>query len=251
MITEKNNRKEALRLKEIDLNKQQEKLKAELKKLGSKMTSLYDISADLDETIAAQKEIIQSYKDRGCNLDDDIKTCGKFLPNNTRFWRPIDYGQITSHFGNRCFWLNGSYVCDFHTGTDLSGSGLGSPIYATASGTVALVDQIGCGGNYVVIHHKVNGQYYSSMYMHMYQVYVNNGDHVDKNTVIGTMGGDPSVTWWDGCSTGAHVHFTLMNGLAGTDYWLWSDGFYANLFNPQYAVNLPSGVWYNDRMTWY
>lgn len=252
MITDKNNRKEALRLKEIDLNKQQEKLKVELKKLGSKMTSLYDISADLDETIKAQKEIIQNYKDRGCKLDDNIDTCGRgVLPNNTRFWRPIAYGQITSHFGNRCFWLNGSYTCDFHTGLDLSGSGLGSPIYATASGTVALVDQIGCGGNYVLIHHKVNGQYYTSMYMHLYQVYVKTGDFVDKNTVIATMGGDPGVTWWDGCSTGAHLHFTLMNGLAGTDFWMWSDGFYANIFNPQYAVNLPSGYWYDDRITWY
>ena len=63
-----------------------------------------------------KKEIIQNYKDRGCKLDDNIDTCGRgVLPNNTRFWRPIAYGQITSHFGNRCFWLNGSYTLNFES----------------------------------------------------------------------------------------------------------------------------------------
>lgn len=252
LIKQNNQKKEDLRNKESELNKEQENLKAELAKLGNRMNELYDISVDLDEQISVQRDLIQNLKDRGCNTNDDINTCGKVLPNNTRFWRPVDYGQISSYFGNRCFWLNGKWTCDFHTGLDISGSGLGSNVYATASGTVAgITYRYHCGGNYLFIHHKVNGQYYTSMYMHLLDVYVQPGDHVDRNTVIGAMGGDPSVTWWDGCSTGAHVHFSLLYGLVGTDYWAWSGDFYANLLNPQDYVNTPGGVWWNDRYTWY
>ena len=44
------------------------------------------------------------------------------------------------------------------------------------------------------------------------------GDYVDQNTQIGVMGGNPSVTYWDKCTTGTHLHFSVARGLYLKDY---------------------------------
>ncbi|HPF83365.1 MAG TPA: hypothetical protein PLV83_04295, partial [Bacilli bacterium] len=64
-------------------------------------------------------------------------------------------------------------------------------------------------------------------------------DIVTKDTVIGYSGGDPRVTTWDSCSTGGHVHLSMLYGRVGTDYLAWSSGFYSNLIDPRQVVNLP------------
>lgn len=252
MIEDGKQKQIELAAKEVELNKQQKGLEVELSKLGSRLNEIYDITVDVKDQIKTQKEIIKTYEDRGCKESDNIATCGRgVLPNNTRFWRPVNAGIVTSVYGDRCFMLNGSWYCDFHTGTDIGGMATGSPIYATASGTVAAITwQASCGGNQVLIHHQVNGRYYTSQYLHMLNIYVRAGDIVTRDTIIGTVGGDSS-TWWDRCSTGTHLHFGLNNGLVGVDYIVWSSAFYANLINPQSMVNLPSGVWYQNRLNQY
>ncbi len=239
-----------LKAKETSLKEEQKNLQVQLAKLGNQLSSIFEISVDLKEAIRQQEDLIQTRVDMGCELHEDINNCGNRIPKDNTFWRPIVAGSISSQWGPRTYWLNGRWVSDYHNGIDVAAS-LGTPIYAAAKGVIGYIaNRTSCGGTTVYIYHNVNNQNYTSQYMHMYQVYVNVGDVVTKDTVIGTVGGDPVVTWWDNCTTGAHLHFGLLYGHAGVDYGLWDSTFYARLINPATKVNFPKQYW-NNRDTYY
>lgn len=247
------NKTKQLEAQKIELDKKQQQLESKYESLGDKLKDLVDVQVDIEESIKVQKEIIQMYEKKGCKDSEDILTCGKkTLPPDTKMWRPVDYGYISSNYGYRTYSINGRMKTDFHTGLDIAGKGiLGKPIYSTANGTVAAITvKYRCGGNMVYIHHNVNGKTYTSLYMHLLSINVSKGQTVTKNTVIGYVGG--ASTPWDGCSTGAHVHFTLLSGLVGTDYYAFSSKFYSKLLNPRSYVNFPSGGGsFSDRLTSY
>ena len=246
-----NNKKKQVELtnKEKELKNKQVELSKELAKVKADLSKIYDIFVDLEESIKVQESTVKLYEqDLKCGLDEDTDAClERILRENLEaalksaiFTRPLTSGYISSNYGNRCFWLNGVWTCDFHTGIDI-GAPLGTPVYSTSVGVVtAITPRYHCGGNMVFIHHWIDGRTYTSLYMHLYQVNVKVGDVVSGNTVIGTVGGDPGVTWWDSCSTGSHLHFTLLNGLVGDDYVAWSSGFYASLIDPRTRVNFPA-----------
>lgn len=71
-----------------------------------------------------------------------------------------------------------------HKGTDFAAN-IGTPIIATASGTVTESEKRGGNGNYVKIKH--NGTY-STQYLHMKRRNVKRGDYVKQGQVIGTVG---------------------------------------------------------------
>ena len=65
------------------------------------------------------------------------------------------------------------------------------------------------------------------------------------------MGGNPVTEWWDGCSTGEHVHVSIAYGLYLTDYYDWYT-FAASLFDPKSVINSPAvGGYFKDRITKY
>lgn len=249
LIENNKKKQEELTNKEKELKNKQVELSKELAKVKADLSKIYDIFVDLEESIKVQESTVKLYEeDLKCGLDEDTDAClERVLRENLEaalksaiFTRPLTSGYISSNYGNRCFWLNGVWTCDFHTGIDIAAP-LGTPIYSTSVGVVtAITPRYHCGGNMVFIHHWIDGRTYTSLYMHMYQVNVKVGDVVSGNTVIGTVGGDPGVTWWDSCSTGSHLHFTLLNGLVGDDYVAWSSGFYASLIDPRTRVNFPA-----------
>jgi len=71
-----------------------------------------------------------------------------------------------------------------HRGTDFAAN-IGTPIIATASGTVIESARRGGNGNYVKIKH--NGTY-TTQYLHMKRRKVKRGDYVKQGQVIGTVG---------------------------------------------------------------
>ncbi|MDD2377237.1 MAG: peptidoglycan DD-metalloendopeptidase family protein [Bacilli bacterium] len=251
MIKDNIQKEKDLKAKDESLKVEQKNLEVQLSKLGNQLAGIYEIEVDLGEAIKQQEEFVKTYKDMGCKLNEDISTCGSQIPKDNAFWRPLATGYVTSKFGPRSFWLNGVLVSDNHHGIDL-GANVGTPIYATAKGVVSGVTyHSSCGGNTVYIYHNVNGKNYTSQYMHMYQIYVRVGDVVTKESVIGTVGGASWATPWDGCSTGAHLHFTLLNGQAGKDYFYWSNTFYARAFDPTTKVNFPKNEWWENRTKYY
>jgi murein DD-endopeptidase MepM/ murein hydrolase activator NlpD len=86
-----------------------------------------------------------------------------------------------------------------HPGIDLAGA-YGTPIYATADGTVVRAGWNSGGyGNMVELDH---GRGITTRYGHMSAVLVHEGDHVTRGEQIGRMGST-------GRSTGNHLHYEV------------------------------------------
>ena len=128
----------------------------------------------------------------------------KEIPNvGTKNWGwPTNQGYtISSPYGWRVDPIDGSR--SLHTGLDIAGTGLGSPVYASDNGTVIKSEYNGAGyGNYIVINH--NNGYYTS-YAHMNERVSQVGDTVAKGQVIGYVGAT-------GRATGPHLHYEAWYG---------------------------------------
>ena len=99
-----------------------------------------------------------------------------------------------------------------HNGTDI-GSPLKDPIYieAFADGKVLKAQKSTAAGGgfgwYVILQHKIDGEYYTSLYAHMVEgsLQVKPGQKVKAGTVLGKMG-------TTGMSTGRHLHWEIWKG---------------------------------------
>lgn len=196
---------------QIDLSNQNETLERsiteyekKIEELQAYINSLASVGLDYDEQIKAQKELIKTYEDAGCRDDDSIDYCYySKIVNASKFVRPLVKGRITQAYGNKG-----------HKGIDIGGNTPGTAMFAAAPGVVASVSyHNSCGGNIVHIHHYVNGVAYTSEYAHMHDIHVKVGDTVTAATQIGTVGGDSSTWYYDGCTTGTHLHYTIAFGL--------------------------------------
>ncbi len=243
-ITENEQKKKDLSNKTLELNDQQTKLSAELASLGEQLSEVIDENENIEDDIKSMKSLIKSLEDRGCKSNEDINTCGNTsggigIPSSDRFYRPVVSGMVSANYGIYYPW---GYAMQ-HYGMDIAGTGHGANVYSTAYGKVAYITvRSDCGGNRVYIHHTVNGVAYTSGYFHLATINVKEGDIVTPNTAI---------EWWDGCSTGTHVHFQLAMGHipAGLNYY---SRFTAKHFNPRNVVNFPAeGAWFSNRTSVY
>jgi len=247
-IVEYKNKNEELKKQINNLNDEQENLKAELVKLGDNLEAASEEMASAQSQIDAQKKLINYYQNTlGCKEDQDITTCGN-IPFSGKMIRPLQSFTITSEFGYRLHPIK--KVWKFHSGMDMAGGSI--DVYAVAPGTVAGISwKNSCGGTMIFVHHNINGSYYTSTYMHLYKVNVQVGDYVDQNTKIATTGGYYTLTPWDSCSTGRHLHLSISRGLYLKDYTSWNT-WTAKLINPRTMINFPSsGVWVSNRTKQY
>lgn len=87
-----------------------------------------------------------------------------------------------------------------HTGLDFTAAS-GTPIYATANGTITETGYDGGGyGNHVIINH---GYGYQTLYGHMVRIKAARGQKVNRGEVIGWVGNT-------GKSTGPHCHYEVI-----------------------------------------
>lgn len=232
--------KEALNEKNIELKKQQDEL-------GLKVTMLDEDSRDVLEDLADAKKTINNYKKMGCLPTDSLESCSQ-IPTDSDFLRPLTQGVITSGYGTRENPVSGGY--QFHAAVDIGGNPTGTSVYATASGRVVLTSYVknpdvpnsSCGGNFVVIQHKIGNTYYASRYMHLSKIYVTENQTVTSNDIIGAVGGGEV---YDRCSTGAHLDFSIAQGIYGKDFYLFRQ---PSTINPFTLVNLPAeGIYFTSR----
>ena len=232
--------KEALNEKNIELKKQQDEL-------GLKVTMLDEDSRDVLEDLADAKKTINNYKKMGCLPTDSLESCSQ-IPTDSNFLRPLTQGVITSGYGTRENPVSGGY--QFHAAVDIGGNPTGTSVYATASGRVVLTSYVknpdvpnsSCGGNFVVIQHKIGNTYYASRYMHLSKIYVTENQTVTSNDIIGAVGGGEA---YDRCSTGAHLDFSIAQGIYGKDFYLFRQ---PATINPFTLVNLPNeGIYFTSR----
>lgn len=107
---------------------------------------------------------------------------------------PVEYKRISSRYNlRRRIALYGNRIRP-HKGTDFTAA-IGTPIRATANGTVIESQKRGGNGNYVKIKHNST---YSTQYLHMKKRKVKVGDFVKQGDVIGWVG-------MTGNTSGPHV----------------------------------------------
>lgn len=239
--------------KRVELAKEKERLNDEVKKLGERLNEISFIQIDTGQEIEMQRQAVKAFEASGCLDHEDVNTCGKILPTDTAFLRPIVSGYVTSEYGYRVNPITGNY--ELHEAMDMSQSNRYVPIYAAANGTViGMVRQSNCGGNMLFILHTINGVKYTTEYAHLRTIDVSVGQVVTKNTQIATMGGDMYTETWDSCSKFQHLHFGIAKGHYLKDYTSWSS-FLANTFDPRKIVNFPftggSVDPFSDRITRY
>jgi murein DD-endopeptidase MepM/ murein hydrolase activator NlpD len=122
---------------------------------------------------------------------------------NAQFIYPLASYTRTQGFGCSSlgfYSYNAEWGCAVHNGLDLAAPS-GTPILASAGGTVVAAGWCNCGlGYYVEIDH---GNGFHTLYGHMAsQPYVSVGQQVDQGETIGPVGST-------GISTGPHVHFMI------------------------------------------
>jgi murein DD-endopeptidase MepM/ murein hydrolase activator NlpD len=154
--------------------------------------SIYSSLNNLSSRIRAQKA---SYNE----VDQLLKTKESILAHTPAI-QPVankDLERIASGFGYR---IDPVYkTTKMHAGIDFTAP-RGTPIYATANGTVDLAGNVGNGfGNHVIINH---GYGYQTLYGHMYRVKARTGQKVKRGEVIGYVGST-------GKSTGPHCHYEV------------------------------------------
>ncbi len=137
---------------------------------------------------------------------DDGRQAGYYdengVPLRKMFLRvPVKFGLRTSPFSTRRFHpISKKYKR--HTGIDYSAA-RGTPIFATAGGTVEFAGRRGGYGKLVVIRHP-NG--YQTYYGHCSRLLVKKGTYVKQGETIARVGRT-------GQATGPHVHYEVrING---------------------------------------
>lgn len=112
------------------------------------------------------------------------------------FLRPVE-GELSGAFGVRRI-INGQ-TKNPHSGIDLRADE-GTPVVACNGGRVALVDEFFFSGKSVFLDHG-GGLY--SMYFHLSEIGVSEGDRVNTGDLLGRVGST-------GRSTGSHLHWGMI-----------------------------------------
>jgi murein DD-endopeptidase MepM/ murein hydrolase activator NlpD len=120
----------------------------------------------------------------------------KAIQQVTPSMRPLDGGWISSPFGFRESPFTSEH--EFHSGVDIAAH-KGTPVKATANGTVSFVGYKGSYGKAVSINH---GFGIVTRYGHLSSFHVKKGQKVLRGDVIGEVGST-------GRSTGPHLHYEV------------------------------------------
>lgn len=112
---------------------------------------------------------------------------------------PANWPYGSGHFVWPVYgWITQSYQTG-HSGIDV-GAWAGTPVTAADRGLVIRAGWSGMGyGNFVIIDHKID---YITLYAHLDEVFVREGQVVAQGQLLGTVGST-------GNSTGPHLHFEI------------------------------------------
>ena len=129
-------------------------------------------------------------------VTDSSGTTGTATGTSSGYTSPVDGARISSKFGYRIHPL--SKTRKMHTGVDYAAP-TGTPVKATADGTVVRAGVAGGYGNMVEIQHS-DGT--TSRYAHLHAFRTSVGRPVKQGQVVGLVGST-------GRSTGPHLHFEI------------------------------------------
>jgi len=181
---------------------QQAQTQAEMYSASRQSTATAQYIADMLQ--AQQNEVAAAASQA---VWDQVQLLGGQVPaasGDLHFTNPLPGGVTTQGFGPSPYAFEPPYggYAHFHTGLDLS-TPAGVPVLAAGDGVVLLAGFNNGGyGNYVVIGHAAG---IDTLYGHLMQILVKQGQHVAKGQPIGLEGST-------GNSTGPHLHFEVRQG---------------------------------------
>ena len=129
-----------------------------------------------------------------------LSTYKELLADTPTMW-PLKgvRGNITTRFGWTIHPF--THMGYLHTGVDIAWA-LGTPVEATANGTVVQTGYTEDAGNFITIQHKYG---FTTRYLHLLEIVTHKGDHVNRGDTIGYVGST-------GLSTGPHLHYEVRLG---------------------------------------
>jgi murein DD-endopeptidase MepM/ murein hydrolase activator NlpD len=132
-------------------------------------------------------------------IDGLVKNKEQLL-SHTPAIQPVSNKELTRIASGYGYRIDPIYkTTKMHAGIDFTAP-QGTPIYATANGTVRVSGNVGNGyGNHVIINH---GYGYETLYGHMVRVKTRSGQKVTRGEIIGWVGST-------GKSTGPHCHYEV------------------------------------------
>lgn len=137
------------------------------------------------------RQLFASWKDLDSN-SPAATTAAVAVPSRM----PVDGVRLSSDYGVRTHPVLGGRRA--HKGVDLAGP-TGTPVYATADGTVSMAQWFSSYGNYIQLEH---GGSLQTRYGHLSGYAVRQGQKVRKGDLIGYIGST-------GRSTGPHLHYEV------------------------------------------
>ena len=154
----------------------------------------------------------RKYVDPGQEALDRIFAERKIIDAALSNWRPAELstvelsapvpGNRSSSFGSRRIFND--QPRSPHKGMDIA-AGTGTPILAPLAGVVTATGDYYFNGNTVIVDH---GQGLISLYCHLSEIDVSEGEAVEEGALLGKVGATGRVT-------GPHLHFaTYLNGTA-------------------------------------
>jgi murein DD-endopeptidase MepM/ murein hydrolase activator NlpD len=151
-----------------------------------------------ENTFGLLREILSGIESRLSAAKSDVGRRNALAAATPSIWPA--HGWLSSSVGRRTDPITGG--ADFHQGLDISADP-GSPVYATADGTVTLAGREGAYGNLVVIDH---GYGLETRYGHLSKYEVKTGERIARGHVLGRVGAT-------GRATGPHLHYEVrVNG---------------------------------------
>ena len=213
--------KASLEKKRIELNEDKDKLQSQKKKLDSNIATVNASKSELDAQVSEANALMRKLNDQTAEYMETIEDNEDELAEieaEIRRAQAANSGSMAgstgsgAHSGSLGYPTNSRRVSAgypnyssgrYHGGVDFPVP-TGSPIYASASGTVIIAKNLNYSyGHYLVVDH---GNGLSTLYAHNSTLLVGVGDHVNKGQVIARSGST-------GNSTGPHCHFEVrVNG---------------------------------------
>ena len=171
------------------------------------MTPAYANSAAASDTFRVKPEDVESKPDCPWHIRSRVpRTCtdswGRIVGASTKVEvavpsiNPVEAMKFSSGFGYRNAPTRGA--SRNHKGIDIPGP-VGTPIYATADGTIGRAQWVSGYGKYVEINH---GNAVQTRYGHLSAMNVTSGQRIRKGDILGYMGST-------GRSTGSHLHYEV------------------------------------------
>lgn len=191
LITEKRKEEEKLTAKTEKRKKLLTEIRRDKKLLRQEVSRAATAAKELEQLIAILIEEERKKKEREAALAKESKRAHEMLPTipglsfeekRGRLRWPVTHGKVVAGFGNQQHPILKTITQN--TGIDISVPP-GTDVAAVASGEVSKISWLPSFGNLVILDHSRG---YRTVYAHLSEIYVTEGQKVEENDLIGKSG---------------------------------------------------------------